>query len=134
MSSYPQPNVTDTNRPLVEAWQRGELQLQHCTDCSAVVFFPRELCPRCWSSALEWKRSTGTGKVVSYALVHSHVTEPFAAEAPTVLAEIALDGGGAMLARVIADDPQTLASGTRVELVPMPDAQRYPLPTFRPVK
>jgi uncharacterized OB-fold protein len=131
MSGYPQPNVTDTNRPLIDAWQRGELTLQHCADCSAVVFFPREMCPRCWSRALEWKVSSGRGTVVSYALVHSHVTEPFAAEAPTVLAEIALDDGGALLARVLADDLQALASGTKVELVPMPDAQRYPLPTFR---
>jgi uncharacterized protein len=133
MSSYPQPIVTETNRPLIEAWQRGELMLQHCTDCSAVVFFPREMCPRCWSSALEWKKSRGVGKVVSYSLVHSHVSEPFAAEAPTVLAEIVLDDGGAMLARVLTDDAPGLASGTRVELVPLPDAQRYPLPTFRVV-
>ena len=52
----------------------------------------------------------------------------------TILAEITLDDGGAMLARVITSEPAAVASGMRVELVPMPEAARFPLPTFRPAK
>jgi uncharacterized OB-fold protein len=130
---YPQPRLTLTNTPLVEGWRRGELMLQHCTDCRAIIFFPREICPQCWSANLAWARSTGRGKIVSFARVHKHVTAPFAAEAPTILAEIALDGGGAMMARVATGAPAAIASGMEVELVPMPEAARFPLPTFRPV-
>src|SRR3954468_13639428 len=119
-SAYPQPTVTQTNKPLLDAWSRGELALQHCNACGQIVFFPRDLCPRCWSTDFTWKRSTGVGRIVSFSRVYSHVTEPFLAEAPTVLAEIALEDGGAMLARVIAADPQAVASGMAVELVPMP--------------
>jgi hypothetical protein len=36
------------------------------------------------------------------------------------------------MARVIAADVTSIKSGMRVELVPMPDAARYPLPTFKP--
>ena len=131
---YPEPTLTETNRPLIEAWRRGELVLQHCADCGHIVFFPRALCPRCWSEALEWKRSPGTGAIVSYSRVYSHVTEPFASESPIVFAEIALDGGGAMLSRVVTDTPEAVESGMRVELVTLPDAARYTLPTFRPSK
>lgn len=132
-SVYPEPTLTEVNRPLIEAWQRGELVLQHCGDCGLIIFFPRALCPRCWSERLEWKPSTGRGTIVSYSRVYSHVTEPFASESPIVLAEIALEEGGAMLSRVVTDKPQAIESGQRVELVTMPDAARYTLPTFRPV-
>ena len=130
---YPQPRLTPTNAPLIEGWQRGELMLQHCADCRAIIFFPREMCPHCWSTNLAWVRGTGRGKIVSFARVHKHVTAPFAAEAPTILAEIALADGGAMMARVATGAPESIASGMEVELVPMPEAAQFPLPTFRPV-
>lgn len=132
-SEYPQPKLTVTSAPLIERWQRGELVLQHCTDCRAIIFFPREMCPGCWSTNLAWMRSTGRGNIVSFARVHKHVTAPFAAEAPTILAEIALADGGTMMARVATSAPAAVASGMEVELVPMPEATQFPLPTFRPV-
>jgi uncharacterized OB-fold protein len=131
--AYPQPKLTPTNAPLIEGWQRGELVLQHCADCREIIFFPRNMCPRCWSTDLAWTRSTGRGKIVSFARVYKHVTAPFAAEAPTVLAEIALAGGGVMMARVATGVPASITSGMEVELVPMPEAAQFPLPTFRPV-
>jgi len=130
---YPQPRLTATNAPLIEGWKRGELMLQHCADCHAIIFFPREICPQCWSTKLEWKRDAGRGKIVSFARVHKHVTPPFAAEAPTILAEIALNDGGTLMARVATRAPAAIESGAAVELVPMPEAAKFPLPTFRPV-
>jgi uncharacterized OB-fold protein len=131
---YPQPTVTATNRPLIEAWQRGELVLQHCTACGQIIFFPREMCPRCWSASLEWRKHSGRGHVVAHSRVYSHVTEPFVKESPITLAEIVLDDGGAMLARVVAAEKDPIASSAAVELVPMPEAARYTLPTFRLVR
>ena len=130
--SYPQPTPTGTNRPLIESWQRGELVLQHCGACGHVIFFPREMCPRCWSTQLDWKQHPGRGRVVSSSRVYSHVTEPFVNESPVTLAEIELDGGGAMLARIV-DVPRDaeIGSGAAVELVPGPQAEKYTLPTFR---
>jgi uncharacterized OB-fold protein len=129
VAKYPEPTHSATNRALVEAWQRGEVVLQHCGACSAVIFFPREMCPKCWSTALEWRNHSGHGHVVSYSRIYSHVTEPFVNESPVTLAEIELEGGGAMLARVIAADE--IKTGSAVELVPKTDAARYSLPTFR---
>lgn len=59
--------------------------------------------------------------------------EKLAAESPTVLAEITLDEGGSLLARVITSAPESLTTGMEVELIPLPEAARFPLPTFRPV-
>lgn len=129
---YPQPAQTITNTPLIEGWRRGELMLQRCADCQETIFFPRELCPRCWSTNLRWTRSSGHGKIVSYTRVYKHVSEAFASEAPTILAEIALAEGGTMIARVVTPAPASIASDMEVELVPMPDAARFSLPTFQP--
>jgi uncharacterized OB-fold protein len=130
--SYPEPTPTHVNRPLIEAWKRGDLALQHCGACSYVFFFPREMCPRCWSTQLEWRKHTGRGRVVSCSRVYSHVTEPFVNESPVILAEIELDDAGSMLARIV-DVPREaeIGSGAPVELVPIPHAERYTLPTFR---
>jgi uncharacterized OB-fold protein len=130
---YPQPTRSAANAPLLDAWQRGELVIQHCEDCDAQVFFPREMCPVCWSTRLAWRESAGIGKVVSYTIVHRHIHPAFAGEVPTVFAEIALDDSASMLARIVTDKLDKVASGMRVELLPLPDAARYPLPTFRPM-
>lgn len=128
---YPQPTRTPANAPLLDAWARGELVLQECESCRAKVFFPRELCPACWSPNLAWRPSPGRGTIVSFTRIHRHIHAAFAAEAPTLLAEIRLDDGWLMIARVLAPNDAAVASGTRVEPVPMPDAARFPLPTFR---
>jgi uncharacterized OB-fold protein len=108
--------------------------LQRCDDCAADVFFPREMCPVCWSTRLSWRRSSGNGKIVSFTRVHRHIHPAFANETPTIFAEIVLDDGGAMLARVITTAPDAIRSGMRVELLPLPAAARFPLPTFRPTQ
>jgi len=131
---YPQPTRTPANAPLLDAWARGELVLQQCEECAAKVFFPRELCPACWSPRLAWKASSGRGTVVSFTRIHRHIHAAFAAEVPSLLAEVQLDDGWLMLARVLATKPDAVASGTRVELVPLPEAARFPLPTFRAVE
>ena len=128
---YPQPTQTTTNTPLIEGWQRGELMLQRCDECQTMIFFPRDFCPQCWSPKLTWTRSSGRGKIVSYTLVYKHVSAAFSAEAPTVLAEIALADGVSMISRVVTSDPASVASGMEVELVPTTDAARYSLPTFQ---
>lgn len=128
---YPQPTRTPANAPLLDAWARGELSLQQCEACDARVFFPRELCPACWSPRLAWKPSPGRGAIVSFTRIHRQIHPAFAAEVPTLLAEIRLDDGWLMITRVLATDGVEIASGTRVELVPLPEAARFPLPTFR---
>jgi uncharacterized OB-fold protein len=123
---------TPTNRPMLEAWRReGALMLQRCEACGTTIFYPRSVCPRCWSDRLVWFRAPGTGTIVSFSRIHRGFPEPLAAEAPIVLAEIRLDEGVSLIARVIAADPEAVASGQRVALVEPGEAVRFDLPTFR---
>ena len=133
MIPYPQPRETPDNAPMLAAWRsEGALHLQRCAACGRVIFYPRAICPHCWSRDLGWFRATGHGRIVAFTRVHRGLPECFQAEAPVVLAEIALDDGVPMIARVLTPDPQHVQSGMAVELLPMPEAAGFPLPTFRP--
>jgi uncharacterized OB-fold protein len=128
---YPVPASDMDNRPMLEAWQDGRLLLPVCTGCGKTFFYPRPLCPHCWSDALGWRQAGGRGTIVSFSLVRRPNDPVFFEEAPIILAEIMLDEAVSMIARIIDDDPDAIRSGLPVELLPVPEAQRYPLPTFR---
>ena len=127
-SSYPRPREDADNRPLLEAWRRGRFVVQRCGQCGAAASYPRPLCPHCWSGRLEFEEASGRGEIVAWSLVHRPNHESFIAEAPIVLAEIALPEGTSLIARVVCE-PDAVRSGAAVELVA--DPGRYPLPTFR---
>lgn len=128
---YPQPMVDAINRHYIESWQDGRFVLQYCRECKVFVFYPRPHCPTCWSNSLEWRDAAGRGRIVSFSLVYRPNHEAFFEEVPIVLAEVMLDEGVAMLARIDCNDGQAVASGRPVELVPPEVRARYPLPTFR---
>jgi uncharacterized OB-fold protein len=127
---YPQPREDVTNAPLLAAWRRGRLALQSCSGCALVFFYPRDMCPRCWSAELAWIDARGTGTVVSYTLIQRPLHPAFEDEVPIVLAEIALPEGASLLARIVGGDRTEIGSGRSVRLLALPEASRYPLPTF----
>lgn len=89
------------------------------------------MCPVCWSDLLKWIEASGKGEIVSYSIVHRPSEPSFFAEAPLVLAEVSLDEGPAMLARIICHDIQGVRSGLKVEVRPLAEAKKHPLPAFR---
>jgi uncharacterized protein len=88
--------------------ENGKLGYQRCADCSAVVFYPRLLCPVCGSGALEWRESAGQGTVYATTDVHSRDHEP----RNVVLVD--LDEGFRMMSRVEGVPAEEVEIGTRV--------------------
>lgn len=129
--SYPTPTRTADNAALLDAWANdGALLIQTCTDCGADIFYPRAACPDCRSTALDWRADSGRGRVVTYTIVHRGLSDPFAAEAPVVIANIRLDSGPSMIARVAGAGATGIATGDPVCLLQGAAAAPYPLPTF----
>ncbi len=127
----PKPRETADNAPMLAAWrEHGVLLLQRCEACSRTIFYPRPICPHCQATRLAWERASGRGRIVCFSRVHRGLAPAFQAEAPIVLAEIALEEGVPMIARVLAADPLAVRSGLAVRLVPPGQAARFPLPTF----
>jgi uncharacterized OB-fold protein len=128
---YPSPVEDMDNRPLLEAWKEGALWLQSCRGCGESIFYPRPMCPHCWSDDLEWHRSAGVGHVISYSKVYRPNHEAFTADVPVVLAEVRVSEGATLLARIIGDHHQ-VRSGAPIELVEDGWVTRsLPLPAFR---
>src|SRR3546814_3507311 len=98
-TSYPQAVEDTDNAGYLEGWRRGRLMLQKCCACKKLNFYPRPMCPSCWSDSLEWIEASGFGKIISYSLVHRPNHPSFADDVPLTLAEIMLEEGVGMLAR-----------------------------------
>ena len=131
-AEYPQPQADTDNRRFLESWREGRLALQACGSCGRKFYYARPLCPHCWSEALTWLPAAGVGEVISYSLIHRPNHPSFFGEVPIALAEIRLVEGVTLLARVVGAAPGLLRSGLPVRLVSIPEAARFPLPTFEP--
>jgi hypothetical protein len=129
-SPYPQPREDADNIAFLAAWRDGELLIQHCNGCGKSVFYPRPICPHCWSDRLEHRRASGRGEVVAYSHVHRPNDPAFNDEVPIVLAEVALAEGALILARLIDYDAAKVRSGLAVVLPPQEVCARYPLTVF----
>ena len=129
--AYPRPQEDAINAPFLAAWRKGALALQRCRGCGKAIYYPRAMCPYCWSDALDWFEASGRGTVVAHSLVWRPNDESFLPEVPIVLVEVALAEGPLMLTRVVGADREKARAGAAVALVAMPEAARYPLPTFR---
>lgn len=132
MTAYPQPRPDADNAAFLAAWKEGRLLLQSCPACRSTFFYPRAMCPTCWSTALEEKVSGGHGQVVSYSVIWRPNDPAFNDEVPILLAEVAVAEGATLIARIIGVDHQKLHSGLAVTLPPPEVGRRYPLPVFQP--
>ena len=50
----PIPDVNPWAKPFWEAARENKLIIQKCLDCNKHVFYPRLVCPHCFSENLEW--------------------------------------------------------------------------------
>lgn len=126
----PVPAVDDNNRPFLDGWREGRLMLQRAKGARGRPFFyPRPVCPYTGSRDLEWFEASGRGRIVGYSLVLRPNHPAFNDEIPIILAEIELDEGATMLARILAQ-ASDVASGQRVTLDRSADPDRYPMPVF----
>jgi len=129
---YPRPQEDSDNRDFLEAWRDGCLAVQVCGACGRSFFYPRPLCPHCWSDRLSWQTLPGKGEVVSFSAIYRPNHPSFFSDIPIVLAEIRVAEEISLLARIIDIVPEAVRIGTRVRLLAKSEANRYPLPTFRP--
>jgi uncharacterized OB-fold protein len=130
-ASYPAPREDADNAAFLEAWRQGKLMVQLCAACSRSIFYPRPICPYCWSDRIESREASGRGRIVSYSLVHRPNDPSFNDEIPIVLAEVALDEGPSLIARIVDCRSEDVRSNRAVELPPRSACARYPLPVFR---
>lgn len=99
MSAEETPHTEGPSRDYWAGMRRGELVLQRCGDCGQVRHYPRTLCARCHSFAVETVTATGRGEIHSWTITH-HVFDPaVGGDVPFALVTVDLEEGVRALAR-----------------------------------
>jgi uncharacterized protein len=79
--------------------------LPRCVDCNRVHFYPRILCPICYSMNIEWIEASGEGYIHTYAVQHRAFGGWADEDTPFVTAFIDLKEGDRMFTVLRGVDP-----------------------------
>jgi uncharacterized OB-fold protein len=127
----PTPAINPETKPYWDATVEGRLILRRCNDCQGVIWYPRAICPECWSSNTEWIDASGRGTIYTYT-VNYRGEGPYRDAAPFVLAYVELEEGPRIMTNILTDDFSKLAIGAAVEVVFAPTSEgEAALPRFQ---
>jgi uncharacterized OB-fold protein len=127
-----EPPVTETSQPFWDATREHRLLLQWCTACDSPIFFPREVCPGCLGSELEWRPASGRGRVYAVTVENLPERSTIATDAPFAVALVDLEEGVRIMSNVIGCAPDDVRVGMAVELTWEPLSDGRNLPQFEP--
>ena len=119
----PVPNVE--NQRFFDAAAEGKLLIGQCNACGQPHYYPRALCPFCFSETT-WIESNGKGEIYSLSTMRRGAGTPF------TLAYVTLDEGPAVLTNIATDDHDSLCIGQRVAVTFVPSDGGPPVPMFAP--
>lgn len=130
----PLPEITRVSGPFYKAAKLHKLLFQHCRNCGKNIFYPKNLCPNCWSPDLEWTEASGKGKLYSYTVVHGAAPSAFKDAIPYVIGVIDLEEGVRMLSWVVECDIEQLKCDMDVKVNFRDLNDEIALPFFSPEK
>lgn len=103
----------------------GRFLVKRCLDCGEVHWYPRALCPFCFSERTDWQPGSGRGTIYSFTVMRR-------APQTYALAFVTLAEGPTMLTNIVDCDFDTLDIGQAVEVVFKPSDGSWQVPVFRP--
>jgi uncharacterized OB-fold protein len=127
-----EPPVSSTSEPFWEATKEHRLILQWCTACDKAIFYPRDNCPLCLSSALEWRPASGRGTVASVTVETSSPNPAIAGGDPYAVVLVDLEEGVRMMSNAVGCPPNDVAVGLAVQVAWAPLSDGRNLPQFEP--
>ncbi|MGF7160372.1 hypothetical protein FHS85_001995 [Rhodoligotrophos appendicifer] len=133
MYEKPLPVVDPGTEPYWSALRDNKLMLKHCRACNQAHFYPRELCPHCFSDDLDWIEASGKGVIYSYTIARRPAGPAFKADAPYVVALIDLAEGPRMMTNIVTDDVEAVRIGDPVEVAFEAVTEEITLPKFTPL-
>ncbi len=129
-----EPPVTDVSRPFWDATRERRLVIQWCGACESTVHYPREICPTCLGSELEFRPSSGAGEVHAWTVMHSPAHPGMADAAPYVVALVELTEGARMMTNVVGCPPGDVRVGLPVSVTWEELSDGRHLPLFMPIE
>jgi len=101
----PNPAHWPASQPFWEAAKRHQLLMPRCRRCNKLFFYPREVCPTCLQSDIEWQKVSGNGRLHSFTVIHQPANPNFTDDVPYVYAMVQLDEGPRMIANLVGCAP-----------------------------
>ena len=120
------PVPTPENQPFFDAAARGELLIKRCADCGEHHYFPRAICPHCFSERTEWVGASGRGTIYSFSVSRRVLPTAYA------IAYVTLEEGVSMMTNIVDCDLDAIRIGQAVKLVFKPTDGGPPVPMFTP--
>jgi uncharacterized OB-fold protein len=132
MTTKPIPSITPLTEPYWDGCAHEELRIQRCGSCGAAVFFPRQWCPACWTTDLNWERASGRGSIVACSVVSQAPYASYAGD-PYVVAIVRLEEGPHLMCNIVGCPPGTVMVGDPVQ-VTFEGRGDVTVPQFRPCR
>lgn len=132
MSARFEPPSTDVSEPFWQATRGRRLIMQWCRPCERVVFYPREVCPRCLGFDLEWRDSQGTGTVYAFSVHYRTGSPEMMDRTPYVVALVDLAEGARLMTNIVGCDPADIGVGMGVQVTWELLSDGRHLPLFEP--
>ena len=123
----PSPASNPETQPFWDAAAEGRFIIRRCTGCGRVHWYPRAICPFCFSGKSDWQPASGRGRIYSYSVMR-RAPEPYA------IAYVTLEEGATMLTNIVDCDFDALRVGQKVALVFKPSEGGIPVPMFTPAR
>jgi uncharacterized OB-fold protein len=112
-------------QPFWDAAAEGRFIVRKCTACGRTHWYPRAICPFCFSDKTQWQAASGKGRIYSYSVMR-RAPEPYA------IAYVTLEEGPTMLTNIVNCEFDSLKVGQNVMLVFKPSEDGPPVPMFTP--
>jgi uncharacterized OB-fold protein len=126
------PTPDSSTQPWWDATRQGRLLIKRCRSCGRAHFYPRPLCPVCWSEDVEWEQASGRATLYTYSVVYVNDLPPFRERVPYVAALVDLDEGPRMMTNVVDCAADELHIGMPLQVTFRVETDEVTLPVFRP--
>ena len=124
--TIPAPEANPETKPFWDAAAEGKLLIKRCRACGEAHYYPRALCPHCFSAETAWQEAKGEGTIYSYSVVRRGAPVPYA------IAYVTLAEGVTMMSNIVDCDLDAIRIGQRVKVVFKPTDGGPPVPMFTP--
>ena len=123
---YPAPVTNPETAAFWDAAKQGKFMIKRCTACGEAHYFPRSICPFCYSDKTVWEEASGEGTIYTWSLMRKSPTGPYA------IGFVTLDEGVSALTQFVDIDFDKLAIGLRVRVKFQPTDNGPPVPVYAP--
>ncbi|WP_444984833.1 Zn-ribbon domain-containing OB-fold protein [Halomonas mongoliensis] len=120
------PALNPGDEVYFEAAREGRLLIKRCADCNQPHFYPRPLCPHCFSDATRWIEASGTGTIYTFSVTRRAGPIPYA------ISHVTLTEGVTMMSNIVDCDLDDIHVGQAVKVVFQPSEDGWMLPCFTP--